>query len=297
MRYSLSILLIALPLAAFDIDELYKKTLESIANLLKKTDIFLSDDNRSIKQRFNIATSIETVTETYQPTLFRFNVKANIELPRTQKKLHLFLQDYEKSNSIDKTYSKNIQDSIQNTSYLFGLQYLTKSNLSYRVGLRFRKVTPDPFLSARWSQTSYLTDSSWVYFGDKLFYYMRHKWDNTLFAHYQHKLNDNMLFSFENSYRYETKPQDENQYVHALKLYISGSRYELFIPRAEIYCHANNQSSYKLNYYYLGFSYRNIFYRKWLFYQIAPAVLWRIENGFRPSYRLSFSVGVTFERN
>ncbi|MRI58766.1 MAG: hypothetical protein C6H99_04570 [Epsilonproteobacteria bacterium] len=295
MRYFLSILL-CLPLLGFDIDRLYDSTLSTIATTLEQTDIYLSDDNRSIKQRFNIATSLEMVTETYQPTLFRFNVRANIELPRTQKKLHLFLQDFEKSNSIDKTYAKNIEDSIQNTSYLFGLQYLTRSNIAYRAGLRFRKVTPDPFLSARWSKTHYFKDS-WIYFGDKLYYYVRHKWDNTLFAHYQYKLNDQALFSLENSYRYEKRPNEENQYVHALKLYLSRGRYELLVPRAEIYLHSNNDSSYKLHYYFAGFSYRNVFFRNWLFYEIAPAVLWRIENNFRPSYRLGVSVGITFEKN
>ncbi len=296
MRYFLSFLLFLAPLYSFDIDRLYDTTLKAIANTLEQTDIYLSDDNRTIKQRFNIATSLEVVTETYQPTLFRFNVRANIELPRTQKKLHLFLQDFDRSNSIDKTYAKTIRDSIENTSYLFGLQYLTRSNIAYRAGLRLRKVSPDPFVSARWNKTHYFKDS-WIYFGDKLFYYVRNKWDNTLFAHYQHKINDHALFSFENSYRYETKPNEENQYVHALKLYLSRGRYELLVPRLEIYLHANNDNSYKLNYYYAGFSYRNVFFRDWLFYEIAPAVLWRIENDFRPSYRLGFVIGITFEKN
>ncbi len=295
MRYFLSLLL-CLPLWAFDIDSSYKNINEWISQKLRLIDIFMSDSNKSVKQRFTIRSSIDTILETKQSPQFKFNIRANLEFPRTQKRLHLFIQDYKKQNSVDEVSGHNVEDSIRNTSFLFGLQYLSRANLRYRAGIRFRKITPDPFVSIGWEHTHYFK-RSWIYYGDELRYFLHRHIDNKLFANYQYKLDSYDLFSFENSYRYEERPSKEHQVVHAWKIYHSLGEKSLFIPRIELFFRANEQEGYKINYYYVGFDFEDTFYRKWLFYQVGPAVLWRRENDFDPSWRITFKIGITFERN
>ncbi len=297
MRYFLSLVLFYSFLQAQNIiDTRYSDINQWIAQTLQKLDIFLSDSNESIKQHFTIRTSIDTILETKQDGQFKFNIKADLEFPRTQKKLHIFIQDYKRSDTIDETSGKNIQDSIDNTSFLFGLQYITFANLRYKAGIRFNKITPDPFIAVGWEHTLYF-HKHWLYFGDELRYFLDRKIDNKAFANYQYKLSPIDLFSFENSYRYRQEPDNEHQVVHALKIYHSLVERSLLTPHTEVYCFASKTSSYRLGYFYLGFDYSDTFYRKWIFYQISPAVLWRYENNFAPSYRIMFRVGVTFEQN
>lgn len=296
MRYLLNFTLLCSLLFANTIDTHYLSIKSWIAEQLKRLDIFLSDSNESIKQRFSIRTSIDTILETKQDAQFKFNIKANLEFPRTQKKLHLFIQDFKKRETIDETSGKNIQDSIDNTSFLFGLQYITFANLRYKAGIRFNKITPDLFVAVGWEHTIYF-HKHWLYFGDELRYFLDRKVDNKAFANYQYKLSPIDIFSFENSYRYRQEPETEHQFLHAVKIYRSMGERSLLVPRAEIYWFGSDRSSYRLGYFYLGFDYSNTFYRKWLFYQISPAVLWRYENDFAPSYRIMFRFGITFEQN
>ena len=296
MRYLLNFTLLCSLLFANTIDTHYLSIKSWIAEQLKRLDIFLSDSNESIKQRFSIRTSIDTILETKQDAQFKFNIKADLEFPRTQKKLHLFIQDYKRRETIDEISGKNIQDSIDNTSFLLGLQYLTFANLRYKAGIRFNKITPDPFVAVGWEHTLYIK-KHWLYFGDELRYFLDRKVDNKAFANYQYKLSPIDIFSFENSYRYRQEPDREHQVIHALKIYHSLGQKSLLIPHGEVYCFASRDSSYRLGYLYLGFDYMDTIYRKWLFYQISPAVLWRYENGFAPSYRIMFRFGITFEQN
>ncbi len=299
MRYLVSLFLLVEILLAWDIDTIYRSIFRKISNFLRSTDIFLSDDNSSTRQEFDISTSLDMIAETYRDTRFRVNVKANIDFPRTQKKLHLFFQDFKTNDSIDAQTGKTVQDSVSKSSFLFGVQYLTKADISYRAGIRIHSGKLDPFVSARWERTNYFNflHSSWVYYGDRLYYYLDRKWDNTLFFFYQNKLNDITLFSFENKYRFKYHPDNENEYLHSLRFYVSKGTYGLFMPRAEIYCHADDKESYKLNYYYVGIDWRDRLIRRWLFFKAGPAVLWRIENGFKPSFRFTASIGVSFEQN
>ncbi len=296
MRFWISLFSLFLSLHAMDIDRMYKSFYDTISSSLRKIDIYLSDNNASIKQRFSIRTSIDTIMETKRETKFKFNIDAHLEFPRTQKKLYLFLQDYKKRNSIDEISGNSLGNSVEQSNFLLGLQYLSSIGISYKAGVKFHKITPDPFAALGWEHTFYFPHF-WIYVGDHLSYYARRHLDNTLFAYYQYKFSPKTIFSFENSYRYEQRPDASNQYNHAIKLYNSLSKYEIFTPRAEIYLDSFAKSPYMLQYYYLGFDYQNRFFRDWLFYKLSPAILWRRENGFAPSYRLMVRFGITFERN
>ena len=294
MRFFVSALLL-LPLFGASVDEYYHKTFEYLRQSINSLDIFLSDDNRSVRQKFSIRTSIETITESRERTRFRFNFRANLSLPRTQKKLNLFLQEFRKSDSIDNETQNEIDRSIKERSFLLGLQYITKAHLSYRAGIRFHKISPDPFVSASWEDTLYF-GKNWLYYGDRLAYYLDRHLDNRAFAIFQHKVDEHTLFSFENSYRY-TDYLKEHQITNAIAWYRSLGKYEFISPRFEIYSLKEENGALHLDYYYAGITYESRFFRKWLFYRVEPAVVCRKTYHFKPGLRLMLRVGITFEQN
>ncbi len=295
MRFWISLLLLC-SVWAGEIDTLHQQTNSWIAQHLQALDQFLSDSNESIKQHFSIQTSIDTILETKKEARFRFNIRAKLELPRTQKKLHLFFQDYRPNENLDTQSAHNVGNSIKNSSFLAGFSYLTSTNISYRAGIRFHKISPDPFVSAEWDKDHKFL-SGWLYYGLRLTYYLDRRFDNLLFLTYQRPIAARTLFAFENDIRYRQRPNSSLEFLHSLKLYHSLGRYTTLTPHCDLYALNDLSSSYKINYYYIGVDYHDIFHRKWLFYELSPAVLWRIENHFEPSYRLMVRFGITFERN
>ncbi|GEM_PF-1945843 len=299
MRYFLSLLLaINLYALTTEADLLYKKTLRSLSQLLRELDMALGESNdTAIKQRFSIRTSIGAISESRKGTKFRFNIRANLTLPRAQKRLYLFLSDYKRSEDIDENTQKTISDSIKNSSFLLGIQYLTKHNLRYRAGIKLKNSSLDPFVAAIWEDTAYIGDNSWIYFGDRLFYYAVNKTDNTLFASLQRRIGKKSVLSFENSYRFEQKPLKEHQFTHTLASYVSLGKYKTLVPKLQFFFNQNSRQGYRLNYILSGAQYESRFWRRWLFYQLSLYAVFRNEYDFRPGIRTAVSIGITFEQN
>jgi len=300
MRYFLSLLISFTLFASTEtaVDTLYKDTLRSLSTLLREVDMALGDSNKTdIKQRFNIRTALSVISESRKGTKFKLSVKANLSLPRTQKRINLFLSDYRRSDSIDENTNDTLTDTIKNTSFLLGLQYMTKHNLRYKAGIRFRNISPDPFVAVEWEDTSYISSKSWIYYGDRLYYYSKNRLDNQLFVNFQLRNRDKAVWSFENSYRFEQEPDLEHQFTHTLAYYLSLGRYETLVPKIEFYFNKNSHQGYKLNYFFGGAEYESRIFRKWLFYQISALMIFRNEYSFKPGIRTTFTIGITFEQH
>ena len=57
-----------------------------------------------------------------------------------------------------------------------------------------------------------------------------------------------------------------------------------------------NFKHYDVDYYHIHTLYHHIFYKKWLYYQVAPSILWRERNSFDTSYRLMLNFGILFKK-
>jgi hypothetical protein len=172
---------------------------------------------------------------------------------------------------------------------------MTRAHLSYRIGIRFHRISPDPFLSVGWENTAYF-GKSWIYYGDRAYYYLDRHLDNRLFANYQRRLSERAVFSFENSYRYQEYIQ-EHQLTHSLVWYRSISQYKFVSPRLTLYVSKAPTHNFTVDYYYAGVRYHDRFYRNWLFYEVEPGLIWRREKGYESGLRCMFRIGITFERN
>jgi len=226
---------------------------------------------------------------------YSFHISTHITLPRTQKKLRLFLKDFKKDSSINEESQNTLNNSISNTPFLLGVGYISSGLLRYRAGVKFHKISPDPFVGAGIEYTRYFS-KGWLYMGEYATYYLDAKFDNYLFANYQLPLNQKALFSLENSGRY-TQDDRRYQYNHTLKLYYSFSKNEILTPLFSIYCTQNVKEGYKLNYYFLALDYQNTIFRRWLFYNLEPGFIWRREENFNGDFRILFRIGIRFAKN
>ncbi|BCD60626.1 MULTISPECIES: hypothetical protein [unclassified Nitratiruptor] len=297
MKYLLSFIFTVSVLYAGVLDTWHKKIEDFFGNTIEKLDKFLSESNASVPQKYSLETSLRVFTESKKiGSGYKFNITSKIPLPRTQKRLYLFLQDFKRTTSIDEQSGNNIRDSIDNNSYLLGLFYNTKSKLKFRAGVRFHTITPDPFVGATFTHTYPFDQKNRIEFGNSLYYYLDRKLDNTFYANYIHQFNATQNFAFENSYRYIQDQENEHQILNSFKLYTVLDANRFTIPSFQFYSTTNQKRSYHVDYLYLGIKYHDTIWRKWIFYELTPAVLFREINNFQASYRVDFTVGITFSK-
>ena len=262
-----------------------------IYNSLNQLDIFLSDSNISAHPSYSIRSSIDIARESSQSTLFRFNFKAKIKLPRTMRRFKLFFEDFKQKTSIDTLNGHSIQDSINKNSYLLGLQYHAKLPLRFRLGMKINSFDPFAGIGMQKEQTWH---TLFFLYGWDYRYYIHRKEDLSLRANMYKTLNNTYTLGFENSYRFEQKSEVRHQAVDGLHLYHHWSASLQDIWRADVYMNSNKNDNFRLDYYYFGCDIIKSFVKKRYFLQISPALLWRAPRSFHPSYRLMLSFGVNF---
>ena len=289
MRYFVSLLCISLSLWA---QEGWYPALNSfLATSLDRLDMFLGDSNASTKPRYSIRTSLETALENGQSPLYRFNVKAKVTLPRTMKRLKLFFEDFKQKTSVDVINAQTLEESINNSAYLLGLQYNTQNALRLKAGMKFNGF--DPFAGVEYRKATTFWDVEVGYGADFRYYARRHE-DLSLFCNFSYPLASSWRVAFENSYRYQRKSDYNHQAVDGLRLYhtIDDDTHDTW--RFDTYLASDRQDNFHLDYYYLGYDFFKTFIKKRYFLQLSPAILWRYSRGFHRSFRFMLSVGVNF---
>lgn len=244
-----------------------------------------------------IDTSVGIETETYQPTRFRYNIKAYVNLPRTFDKLRLVVEDYRTDDSIDGGAQGNLRDAVDENQYTIGLQYLgytsEYANVNFTGGLRFSKYRPDPFLSMRMRRSIYLPAQWELWLYNDLRYFVYRKLDNRSELRLGRVVNEVIRFEWFNSYRYQ-QTSHQSELISGLTLTQLRPRKMGYRYSASIYCADNDTQNFRLEYYNLSIFFRHMVYKNWIYYEVGPSLLWRYQNNFKPSTRLAFNFGIIF---
>jgi hypothetical protein len=278
------------------VDSFYKKIYDYLDQSVTSLDKFLSRDyNSTLEDRFSFRIYLDTINEEAQGNIYKFGIKANIRLSRTIQKLNLFLEDFRNKENINTNTQNSVANSIQDNSYLLGLQYLTSTFLRYRAGIKIRSLTPDPFVSVG-AEKSSGSQKWWFHYGARVMYSIKREFDDRVFLNFNSRLGERLLLSQTNTLRYEQRSDDRYQETNALKLYYSPSRYQLLSGGVSAYFASDKLNDLALRYYYTGIDYSDRIFRPWIFYQISPGFVFRKERDFDPSFRILFRIGITFEK-
>ncbi len=287
---------------AGELDTVHERLSEWIYETSNRIDIFFSGNSEevSIQKGTTLDTSFDLYTETYRSPLYRFNVSLRLHLPRTQKRLNLILEDFKNTSSVDLSRSAVPTDTIGNNDYLLGLQYRQQESkytrIGYGGGIRFRSLTPDPFVSLYLSRSFYFATKWELLLRNKVRYFADYRLDNTAEVALIKVLSENLRFSFRNLYRFLEHSDYRNETVNSLILeqFISAKKGVSYLLSA--YSSGESGSVFKLGYYYGGISFRHYYYRDWAYYQTDAGVILRERNNFSPAARLMFKIGFIFGR-
>lgn len=283
-----------------NIDLIHQRVSEWIYETSNKIDIFFSGNSEEVyvKNGTYLDTSFDTYAETYRSQQYRFNISLRLRLPRTQRKLNLVLEDFKETSSTDLSKSASMSDTIGSNDYLLGVHYRQQESrftrIGYGGGVRFRKVTPDPYLSAYISRSFYFAKKWELLLREKVRYFADYRLDNTIEASLIKVISEELRFSFTNIYRFLEYYSYRNEIIDSLSLKQFLNSKMGVSYSASAYSSGDTQGVFKLQYYYGGISFRHYYYRNWAYYQTDAGVMLREANNFKPSTRVLFKLGFIF---
>ncbi len=250
-----------------------------------------------------IDVSLRLTEEVLRPFEYNLNFNTFFALPNTENKYKLIVQNYNQDDSIDQGKELGSRTQEESTAeFLLGFQYDALStylaNVNLEVGAKFAGVIPDPYVRVT-ARRSFVLDKYFeIWLSNDAAYFVFDKLDNKTELRFTHIVYDDMKLELYNSYRFRQKDKDNNITSHELSNSISLSR--LFSRqrglsvKAGVYSRRENDLGLYLNYYNVGMDFRQVIYKNWLYVEINPSMLWRRENHFVMTSRISVTMGMIF---
>ncbi len=265
-------------------------------------DRFLSDTNSSHRYKESAKkTSLELspfmVFEDNRDAEYRFKVRIALKLPQTSKKLQLSFEDFSNSDSVDD--SGNIADLPIQSNYLLGLEYFSYDrklvNANMTTGLKINNAKLDPYIGLTLRKQLYV--NTWhVTLLNRLKYFLNLHVDNRFEINLGYFINGTTKLQLLNSYRYRDEAYT-NELTHTLRIHKLISERKNIYTDISLYKLENYRKAFHIAYYKVGFHYHNTFYKRWLYYEAAPSLMFRVENNYKPTARIFLSLGLVFGVN
>jgi hypothetical protein len=270
---------------------------------------WLIESSNSIDDYFTDSNSTETsstfaelktsfAAENTQDIDYGIRLKLRLDLPKIRKELRLIFED---ADSDDQLYDGTILNNdyhLEEKEYYLRIDYLKlirkKLHLRGGPGIRFRKSTLHPYINLKSKYYQQNTHYSKLIVSNRFRFYIDGDYENVFGTYRFFKLGESLYFTFTNTLRYRSWNHVQQiahnlTFVHAF----SGSEEREGRIGLSFVNDLDNRSIHS-NYYQLHASYRDKFYRDWMYYEIAPAILRRRENRFHPTFRLMLNIGMRF---
>ena len=213
------------------------------------------------------------------------NIKASFKLPKAKKSLHIIFEGEQEENLRD-IVPGDTEEAKGDLGLLYEITESERANFSIRVKL-------SPSVNFRYRYQYPVSDTFTTRFTQE--WYRRDNADsNTSRLDFEKRLYDDFLLRQSNAVTHSESFQGE-EWVHSLVLYQrltdkSALSYESSMTRSTA------PTTYVTNA-RLGVRYRKNFYRKWLFYEVAPAVNWPrplVTDEREPAWEILFRLEVNF---
>ena len=282
------------------IDKTHTTLSDWIYNTSNKIDMFFSKSDMDVSKSKGTYANIylDSLAQEHAGLQYNFNARIRLRLPRTQKKLHLIFENYKNTLSADRQNSPTIGKSVSSNSYLLGLQLdKIKSkfiNIRFGGGVHFSGISPDAYISLYLSKY-YYNHAKWKFgLSNNAKYFIKKHLDNTVALSASRIINENLKFSFQNSYHYLESSNHLNEVVNSLSLeqYIGHKKGLSYL--LSIYSSGDRDNGFKLHYYLGEVSYKRYFYHDYAYYEFSPGIILRSENNFKPSAQIIFRIGLFF---
>lgn len=289
------------------LDSVHATTTSFIQEKNKELDEYalgLISDANGTKEKIDISNSkqsyfefaIKPIFEGNQDTKFQAKVTTFVVLPKTFKKMKVYAENFYETESIDQGNANTINHALEDNAYLLGFEkdkIVKNIKLSAGAGLKGGLTNTDFYLRTIARYEANLNRCWDLYSQLEFKYFLKNGFDNILDINFGRTLSRRYRFGFNNRLRYI----DENNHIERIhSVGISEIiNHKMSIDYvASIFYIGDNLLRYAHAYDYLHMHFRHLFHKEYLYYEFNPGVIWRVDTGFKPSYRVMLSFGLLF---
>jgi hypothetical protein len=268
---------------------------ENVDRYISSSDEAITYNDDTEKTSLDMAPFI-TLEDRYD-SQFRFKFHASVKLPRTSKILKLSLENFNESDSID-DYGNHTGNN-NNNDYLLGLEYFSYDKnmamMRFGAGIKTNNGNIDPYFS--FTMRKYLYINEWhLTLSEKLRYFLNIHVDNRIEANLGYFINSTTKFRLINSYRYKDE-DSSHELTNILRIHKLLSNKKNIYADLNIYSFEDDKNKFDISYYKAGIHFYHRFYKNWIYYEVEPSLMFRIENAYKPTARIFLSIGVLFGKS
>jgi len=260
---------------------------------------FFKDTNETLRNKTYAELKTSLAMESKSDVEYDVTFKIRLRLPKMEKHFKLILEDSDDRSEDGTDLGTNHQ--LENKDYHIRLEYFDyiqeKLHFNLGGGLRFRKMLLYPYLNLKATYTINDDENYKSEFYNRFRLYVYGDIENIFeynFIYHLNKLTKNFYFSFHNQIEYKDKEENE-KLTNDIALIKIIDKKNLMKMGYAISSEIENFKKIDVDYYQYYFTYRQVFYKDWLYYQATPSMLWRDRNDFESSYRFMVNVGMVFK--
>ncbi len=258
-----------------------------------KADSFFAEDRYYADGTETYARlSLQSTWERGEDTEARARIRARVDLPGTEERIRLFLEGGD-PEEVPGSGSDSIPQALDDNDYNLGLEAQIKNTGAWdiRPGLGVKAaIPPDPFVRLR--AIRYERLKKWLFrFSAGAAEYLDDGTELQTRLDFDRKLATDWLFrSASRLRRLDSKDQIELDHQFTVFQRLSGHAGLAY----DVGVRASDEPDWDVDNYYTQVRARFRAYKKWLFVEIKPQLLFREEDDFDPSFRFSVRLDAVF---
>lgn len=275
------------------IDLLHTGISAGVEHSARKVDSFFADDRFYADTNKSYArVSGETTWESGEGTSSQARVRARIDLPGTRERLRLFMEGGDPEGDSG-SESSSIPKALDDNDYNIGLegQLEDTGNWDIRPGAGVKAgVPPDPFLRIRAIRYERL-DGWLMRFSAGAAEYLDDGTELQTRMDFDRKINPDWLFRSGSRVRYRDS-KDRIEAIQQFSLFQKLSERKALAYEVGLLAH--DDPNWDVDNFYAQFRARFRVYKKWLFVEFKPQLVFREEDDYDPSFLFALRVDTVF---
>ncbi len=289
----------------YDLDKAHILASNWIMNKSDFLDRYLAnkhDTKHLSNTKLNIAYEVGLNTSGGLSNNFDFGL--SLRLPRFEKKVKLKIQKVkEEWNALDNSgnvvSNVGLSSSISNKDkYDLMLQYRghkgKRSSIGLTGGVRFNKIFWEPYVGIKAKYIIFQEEKQVLLLRNTLRFYISGEMRDTLYSKYVRRLGINSQFGWYNNLDYTSKSNKQDLKTEFV-LQTSNNNYSFFRTGFIAWAKLKNFNNPRKENFEIYTKYHNkMRNKKWMYYEVTPAIEWKRKDNFKPSFTLKFKIGATF---
>jgi hypothetical protein len=278
------------------LDEYHDDLCQILVETSNSIDGYFVDDNGTESSTTRAELINSFAIESHQGFEKDIRLRLRLSLPKIQKNLRLVFEDETNDNTLyDSTKLSN--EHLEEKNYYLRLEYfkfIKKSlNMAFAGGVRVRNAHLVPYANIRSRYSLYDKEKLDSELYNRFRYYTDGEIEDAFEFNSKYSISSSLKVFFRNQLSYSNKDEFQTL-INDLAWIKTLNDKEQVGAGFGIVGRVKNFKKSDTDYIHFHVLFHHIFYKDWIYYQVAPSILWRESNDFKTSYRYMMNFGLLF---